>query len=621
MQSKHKHMVFQFKIKIEGLSKPSVWRKVDVPASMSFLQFHYVIQTVFGWENAHLWNFEPRSKTRRQFPAFRIEEPYDGMDCWDDAESLIASDTALDKIFLSCKELVYTYDYGDHWTHSVKLEDVFDDNRAYAVCTDGKGSTPPEDCGGIGGYEDLKESFEEGDEERMESYRDWLGLDESEVWNPDSFSTEDLKDINKALKRMKVPTVKRNKFATMKTFKSNHADNPVYYSIQELLKRKTVAELRLLASVLGFRFKAGVTKYVMLDLISNQILEHPETLIEVAFYYELKAFLDIIKGDMPLEYAEESGLLYEFNRFGLIYALNYSDGRESTLHLQMDIADILEPLITAELERRECDGSLLFEKLALGCANIYGYTEMYYLQEYFQTVGDRVGRKFDNAMLTEAFYPILAAMGSGKKSDKGILLSPFSKSASFYPDENHVCFEIDPKKFDFDTILEYGEMPYPRFHGKEADALRETVRKYGKTGSNPDEILRKIWLNHQDSESKSPLPDLDFLDIPEMSALQPCLNSIMEFQNNVPCWKLCGNSSHEIAKIKKASMNGRTPNISIGPNMRAMGINSFGQVMEMARNGESFLTRPVQTSTKVGRNDPCPCGSGKKYKHCCGRNH
>ena len=25
-------------------------------------------------------------------------------------------------------------------------------------------------------------------------------------------------------------------------------------------------------------------------------------------------------------------------------------------------------------------------------------------------------------------------------------------------------------------------------------------------------------------------------------------------------------------------------------------------------------------SPKVGRNDPCPCGSGKKYKHCCGKN-
>ena len=26
------------------------------------------------------------------------------------------------------------------------------------------------------------------------------------------------------------------------------------------------------------------------------------------------------------------------------------------------------------------------------------------------------------------------------------------------------------------------------------------------------------------------------------------------------------------------------------------------------------------TDAKVGRNDPCPCGSGKKYKHCCGKN-
>ena len=27
----------------------------------------------------------------------------------------------------------------------------------------------------------------------------------------------------------------------------------------------------------------------------------------------------------------------------------------------------------------------------------------------------------------------------------------------------------------------------------------------------------------------------------------------------------------------------------------------------------------VRTGPKVGRNDPCPCGSGKKYKHCCAR--
>ena len=30
-------------------------------------------------------------------------------------------------------------------------------------------------------------------------------------------------------------------------------------------------------------------------------------------------------------------------------------------------------------------------------------------------------------------------------------------------------------------------------------------------------------------------------------------------------------------------------------------------------------TEPVRIGKKVGRNDPCPCGSGKKYKNCCMR--
>lgn len=35
-------------------------------------------------------------------------------------------------------------------------------------------------------------------------------------------------------------------------------------------------------------------------------------------------------------------------------------------------------------------------------------------------------------------------------------------------------------------------------------------------------------------------------------------------------------------------------------------------------DGEMVRPRPI-TSTKVGRNEPCPCGSGAKYKKCCGK--
>jgi SEC-C motif-containing protein len=37
-------------------------------------------------------------------------------------------------------------------------------------------------------------------------------------------------------------------------------------------------------------------------------------------------------------------------------------------------------------------------------------------------------------------------------------------------------------------------------------------------------------------------------------------------------------------------------------------------------DGSVIPTTIVRTAPKVGRNDPCPCGSGKKYKKCCGAN-
>jgi SEC-C motif-containing protein len=36
-------------------------------------------------------------------------------------------------------------------------------------------------------------------------------------------------------------------------------------------------------------------------------------------------------------------------------------------------------------------------------------------------------------------------------------------------------------------------------------------------------------------------------------------------------------------------------------------------------DGEVAPVTVVRSKAKVGRNDPCPCGSGKKYKHCCGK--
>ena len=46
----------------------------------------------------------------------------------------------------------------------------------------------------------------------------------------------------------------------------------------------------------------------------------------------------------------------------------------------------------------------------------------------------------------------------------------------------------------------------------------------------------------------------------------------------------------------------------------------FDEEKRKALYKEQKMSRTVIKGKKIGRNDPCPCGSGKKYKQCCGRN-
>jgi preprotein translocase subunit SecA len=44
------------------------------------------------------------------------------------------------------------------------------------------------------------------------------------------------------------------------------------------------------------------------------------------------------------------------------------------------------------------------------------------------------------------------------------------------------------------------------------------------------------------------------------------------------------------------------------------------EATDAVAKAQQAKAKPRRTGPKVGRNDPCPCGSGKKYKQCCGKN-
>lgn len=186
-------MLLQFKIQLNYLTKPTVWRRVTVPDGFTFTKFHRVIQAAFGWEDAHLFQFSP--KGWGSSPVIEIPTPdYDE----GEAERLHATKTKLSGIFTKeGQKFVYIYDFGDDWQHSIILEEKLAEETKTATVVAGEGACPPEDCGGFPGYELLKQTLANPKHPEYEDMREWLGLEPGEKWDADAF------DLAKAQKRVK----------------------------------------------------------------------------------------------------------------------------------------------------------------------------------------------------------------------------------------------------------------------------------------------------------------------------------------------------------------------------------------------------------------------------------
>jgi hypothetical protein len=162
------------------------------------MAFHDVIQAAFGWENGHLFEFKSNDG------GIRISLPMDEgfFDPSFFAEAENASEVKLSDIFGDIRQLFYIYDFGDDWIHEITLEaTAADGNAKTALCLSGKGACPPEDCGGIYGYEEIKNIFKsEPKSEQANEYREWLGLNVKEVWDAEAF---DIDEVNAILKRIR----------------------------------------------------------------------------------------------------------------------------------------------------------------------------------------------------------------------------------------------------------------------------------------------------------------------------------------------------------------------------------------------------------------------------------
>ena len=180
--------IVQIKVTLEGI-KPPIWRRLLVRSDITLGELHNVIQAVMmGWVDYHLHQFI-------------VGETYYGVphpDYGGFVEMRDESRVKLNQIVTGEKfKFRYEYDFGDSWLHNLLVEKILtpEPGQQVPVCIKGKRACPPEDVGGVWGYEDFLEAIQNPDHAEHEDYLEWIGGE----FDPEEFDLDETNEILREL--------------------------------------------------------------------------------------------------------------------------------------------------------------------------------------------------------------------------------------------------------------------------------------------------------------------------------------------------------------------------------------------------------------------------------------
>jgi hypothetical protein len=175
--------ILQVKIKLLGVSKPPVWRRLLIPGEIPLHHLHGVIQAAMGWYDYHMHVFSTDSGE------YGVSDPELGF--LDERRTTLSA-----HLCDPGDRIRYTYDFGDDWEHELRLEEVLHAHpeQLYPTCVAGKGACPPEDCGSLWGYARLRQVLADPSDEEHASMLEWLELESAADFDAAAFTVESVNE-------------------------------------------------------------------------------------------------------------------------------------------------------------------------------------------------------------------------------------------------------------------------------------------------------------------------------------------------------------------------------------------------------------------------------------------
>lgn len=186
-QGTAKTIVYQLKVTLLGV-RPPIWRRLRIWGDSTLLDLHDAIQAAMGWTDSHLHEFLI-GETRYGDPDLEDEWAADVRD---------ESETRLSEVLGGeGTRFRYVYDFGDDWQHQILVEKILppDPELFSPVCIAGRRACPPEDVGGVPGFQRFLQAMADPAHPEHDEYLTWFGGE----FDPEEF---DRQVVNEALRDM-----------------------------------------------------------------------------------------------------------------------------------------------------------------------------------------------------------------------------------------------------------------------------------------------------------------------------------------------------------------------------------------------------------------------------------
>ena len=393
-------------------------------------------------------------------------------------------------------------------------------------------------------------------------------------------------------------------------------------------------ELDDINTFIGAKVPSGMRKAEFVDNLEAFIISKPKRWLSRMLERDLrllKNLVDLGKGaSLYTDYPDYPSVLETIR----LIDVDSSDDNFRRLSLSPEIYDIVAPCIDSVISRNEVNGRFVMERVALGILNVYGVLEF---GDFVHFMWDAY-RQMENMSFSETkFLSLLYSMPLVKvtvyyQDGKTFISSPCaSNPEGLYKEMQSEYTDVtEYSTYDVDQLIACGsEAPYFIFGEEtpEARAVYQMLMHIGYSEEDTRMEMHDIWVNSQavfDDKATDALLSCvtrKMDSIPSFDKYASYMQMVATYANSLPKWLLKGFNSNDKNLLKviikeDAPVDGVLDSETYQPFSLPEPSVSEGFGVDMLDDIMKSLFTAVP---HVAMNDPCPCGSGLRYRNCHGK--